>query len=145
MNDTDLLENIHEKGCFPHQAEFAAAFFTADGARKHLLVSTPGMGKGGSAAAIVNHALSTGLAHRVLVLAPIRITCSMAGDDSARRCQRPVTIVDRRRLRELEDSQPVGQEVWPANAVCYPVDRLCQARGCRRRTFQVVVGSTDCR
>lgn len=117
MNDTSLQKTFIDKGCFPHQAQFAAEFFAPDAARKHLLVSVPGMGKGFASAIIVNYAMSSGLAHRVLVLAPAALLAQWhemvrRGDPAA-----PVMIVDRRRLRELEDSRPVGEEMWPANAV----------------------------
>jgi superfamily II DNA or RNA helicase len=117
MNDNTLQEMFIDKGCFPHQAQFAANFFAPDAARRHILVSSPGMGKRFAAAVIVNHAMSSGLAHRVLVLAPAALLAQWQemvrrGDQAA-----PVMIVDRRRLRELEDSRPVGEEIWPANAI----------------------------
>ena len=42
MNNANLINAFQEKGCFPHQAEFAAEFFATDSARKQLLVSEPG-------------------------------------------------------------------------------------------------------
>lgn len=117
MNHADLLTAFKQRGCFPHQAEFAAAFFAPDSANKHLLVSAPGFGKGFAAGAIVNHALSSGLAHRILVLCPSALLAQwhdtiQRGDPSV-----PLLIVDRPRLRELEDSRPVGEDFWPANVV----------------------------
>lgn len=117
MNNSVLQKTFIDEGCLPHQAEFAADFFAPDSARTHLLVSAPGMGKAFVSTAIVNHVMSTGQAHRVLVLAPAALLSQwqeMIGRGDA---ATPVMIVDRRRLRELEDSQPVGQEIWPANAV----------------------------
>lgn len=117
MNDISLQQTLIDKGCFPHQVQFATSFFAPDAARKHLLVSVPGTGKGFASAVIVNHAMSTGLARRVLVLAPAALLAQwqemiQRGDPAA-----PVMIVDRRRLRELEDSRSVGEEIWPARAV----------------------------
>jgi ERCC4-related helicase len=117
MNDSTLQKAFIDRGCFPHQTEFAVAFFAPNAARKHWLVSAPGMGKGFASAAIVHHALSTGLAHRVLILTPSARLAQWNEEIRRFDAAAPVMVVDRRRLRELEDSQPVGQEIWPANAV----------------------------
>jgi SpoVK/Ycf46/Vps4 family AAA+-type ATPase len=67
MNHTELVTAFKERGCLPHQAEFAAAFFAADSKKKHLLVGPPGCGKRFAAGAVVNHALSSEQARRILV------------------------------------------------------------------------------
>jgi hypothetical protein len=117
MSDTNLQKTFAEKGYLPHQAEFAASFFASGAPIKHLLVSAVGAGRAFTSAAIVNYALSSGLAHRVLFLAPSNLRhmwyeVILQGNPAAE-----VMIVDRRRLRELEDSHPVGEEIWPAHAV----------------------------
>jgi len=118
MSDCNLQTAFIEKGCLPHQAEFASAFFAADSARKHLLVSAPGLGKGYVVAAIVNYALSTGVAHHVLVLAD-RSDLVNQWQAIIRRVNPdlPVMVIDRRRYRELEDSCPVGDSIWPVVGV----------------------------
>lgn len=138
MNDNSLQEMFADKGCLPYQAQIAAGFFAPDAPRKHLLVSVPGTGKGFVSAVIVNHAMSAGLARRVLVLAPAALLAQwqdmvLRGDPAA-----PVMIVDRRRLRELEDLRPVGEEIWPARAVVIlsldfakQVDVAASLRHCR--------------
>lgn len=117
MNHHTLQQAFIERGCLPHQAEFAANFFAPHSERRHWLVSAPGMGKSFVSATIVNHALSAGLARRILMLAPSPLLQQwqemIRRDDGVA----PVMIVDRRRLRELEDAQPVGQEMWPSQAV----------------------------
>lgn len=117
MNHTDLLNAFKQRGCFPHQAEFAAAFFAPGSASKHLLVSAPGFGKGFAAAAIVNHALSSAQARRILVLCPSALLAQWRDTVKMGDPNVPLLVVDRRLLRELEDSKPVGEDFWPANAV----------------------------
>jgi ERCC4-related helicase len=117
MNHTELLTAFEERGCLPHQAEFAAGFFAPGSIKKHLLVSAPGFGKGFVAGAIVNHALSSGQARRVLVLSPSALVAQWFHTIQRGQPSVPPLIVDRRRLRELEDSQPVGEDFWPQNAV----------------------------
>jgi hypothetical protein len=117
MNHTDLVAVFNERGCLPHQAEFAAAFFAPDSKIKHLLLSAPGFGKGFAAGAILNHALSSGQARRILVLSPSALVGQWCGTIQRGRPSAPLLVVDRARLRELEDSQPVGADFWPKNAV----------------------------
>lgn len=117
MNQTDLLTAFKQRGCLPHQAEFAAAFFAPDSKSKHLLISAPGFGKGFAAAAIVNHALSSGQARRILVLSPSALLAQWRDTIQRGHPSVPILVVDRPRLRELEDSRPVGEDFWPANAV----------------------------
>lgn len=119
MSDTNLQKIFTEKGYLPHQADFVASFFASGAPIKQLLISAVGLGKTSISASIVNHALSSELAHRVLVLAPSRSILLNHWQEIIRRGDPtvPVMIVDRRRLRELEDSQAVGEEIWPAKAV----------------------------
>jgi SNF2 family DNA or RNA helicase len=117
MNHNDLLSAFKQRGCFPHQAEFAAKFFAPDSKRKHLLVSAPGFGKGFAAGVIVNYALSSGQANRILVLSPSALLVQWCDTIQQGAPSVPPLIVDRHRLRELEDSRPVGEDFWPANVV----------------------------
>ncbi len=117
MNDTTLEMAFADRGCFPHQAQFAASFFAANSPQKHLLVSAPGMGKGFASALIVNHALASNQARRVLVLAPSALVAQWQEMLLRSQTDVPVMVIDRRRLRELEGSQPVGAEMWPTSIV----------------------------
>jgi superfamily II DNA or RNA helicase len=111
MNDVTFQKAFTDVGCLPHQATFAASFLAVDSPRKHLLVSAPGMGKGFVSALIVNNALLSGQARRVLVLSRSALVAQW--QELIRRGQPdvPVMIVDRHLLREMDASQPVGAEI----------------------------------
>jgi ATP-dependent helicase HepA len=117
MNGTDLLNTFMQRGCLPHQAELAAAFFAPDSARIHVLVSAPGLGKGFVAGAIVDHALASGQARRILLLSPSGLLTQWLSTIQRWHPGVPLIVVDRRGLRELEASRGVGEDFWPARAV----------------------------
>jgi ERCC4-related helicase len=117
MKPTDLVKMFKEMGCLRHQAEFAGAFFAPESARTHLLISAPGMGKSFAAGAIVYYALSTAQAGRILVLAPSMLVAQWREVILRSNPKASVLIIDRPRLRELEESRPVGEDFWPQNAV----------------------------
>ena len=104
MSTGDLKTEFLDAGCFPHQAEFAAKFLAPNSEQKHLLIGLPGLGKGFMGSAIVGYAATHGAARRILVLAPTALAYQWA--DMLRRTSpnASCTIVDRRRLRELEAS-----------------------------------------
>lgn len=117
MTESTSAKSFIDKGCYPHQAQFAAAFFAPDAARKQLLVSDPGLGKGFVSATIMTRAMSIGLAHRTLVIAPSALLSQWQESILRHDPAVPVMIVDRRQLRELEDSQTVGHEIWPSQVI----------------------------
>lgn len=80
-------------------------------------MSPPGLGKKFIAATIVNHAHSTGVARRLIVLSPPEDLMAwhlsiLSGNDNA-----PTLVVDRRCFRELEDAQPAAQDIWPNDVI----------------------------
>lgn len=113
MSTDNLQAVFQDLGCFPHQTEFAAKFLAPDSEQKHLLTSLPGLGKGFTGSAIVGYAATHGAARRILVLAPTALAYQWV--EIVRRASPdvPCTMVDRRRLREMEADG--GDAIW-ANA-----------------------------
>lgn len=117
MSAESLLTKFLDQGCLPHQAEFAVDFFAPKSAQKHLLVSAPGMGKSFAVGAVIRHAAATGVAKRILVLAPPPLVAQW--HDILRRSSEELVVltVDRRRFREMEANKSADNPVWPALGV----------------------------
>jgi superfamily II DNA or RNA helicase len=115
MSANDLTHAFLERGCFPHQAEFAAKFLAPESPKKHVLVSAPGLGKHFAAATICSHAHATGQAKRILVLTPPTLVGQWY--DVIRRGTSDVfvLIVDRRNFREMEAD--AAETPWPATGI----------------------------
>ena len=117
MSANDLIKMFLERGCLPHQAEFAAKFLEPDSARKHLLLGAPGLGKGFAGAFIVGQAFANKQANRILVLCPSALVNQW--HETIRQCnaEYPVLVVDRLRFRELDARRADGDSPWPASGV----------------------------
>lgn len=114
MNHDELINTFREMGCLPFQAEFAADFFDANSPSKHLLVSSPGFGKSFAVSEMVEFAVSTGQARRILILAPSLLMTSQWTYRLHREVPNlPIYPVDRRRFRELELFNEDGNSPWP--------------------------------
>jgi ERCC4-related helicase len=115
MSTSNLQDAFKNRGCFPHQAEFAEKFFVAGSARKHLLLSAPGMGKRFVSAAIVAHAVESEAAKRVLILTPSPLVAMW--QDVVQRAAPKVTVIsaNMRKIRELE--MKGKDSLWPEAAV----------------------------
>ncbi|MDB4372796.1 SNF2-related protein, partial [Mariniblastus sp.] len=112
MSTKNLNTYIVNLGCFPHQAEFAAKFLTPDSKRKHLLTSSPGLGKGFVGSAIVGYSATHGQDRQILVLAPTALAHQWVEEIRRVNPSVPCEFVDRRRLRELESQQSSADSVW---------------------------------
>lgn len=117
MNHVGLVQEFRRRGCFPHQAEFAASFFAPESAKNHMLVSGPGFGKSFVTSAMLSHALREGLASRVILLAPAMLLPQWEDQIERSAPNASVLRVDRRRLRELEATNPGVDDFWPNRAV----------------------------
>jgi hypothetical protein len=117
MNTKDPLNSFLERGCLPHQAEFAAKVLAPGSSKKHLLISVPGMGKAFVTAMICNHALAIGQAKRILVLTPSAFVSHW--HDLIRRgnFDDSIVTVDRRKFREMEAAVGRGDSPWPATGI----------------------------
>jgi ATP-dependent helicase HepA len=117
MSANDLLNDFKQRGCLPHQAEFAANFLAPESARKHLLASAPGLGKGFATAAVVSHAFASRQASRILVLCPSALVAQWHEAIWHGNPDIPVLAVDRRKFRELEAGRTEADSPWPASSV----------------------------
>ncbi len=118
MSTHPTAEYFEGRGCLPEQAGFAATFFAPDAPRMVALVSPVATGKGFTAAEICNHAVTSGVARRVLVVTDRR-ALAMQFEEllRGRNCDLPVTTVDRQKYWELEAGVSPGDNVWPASGV----------------------------
>lgn len=115
MSTSNLQDAFKNRGCFPHQAEFAEKFFAEDSARKQVLLSAPGMGKRFVSAALVAHAVEAESAKRVLILTPSPLV-AMWQDVVQRAAPNSAVIsANIRKLRELE--MKGTNSLWPEAAV----------------------------
>lgn len=105
---------FRQRGCQPHQAALAAAFFATDAPAIVQLWEPTESARLFTAAEICAHALSSTQARAILVVA--------ATEDGARRAQSmmesrnetgTVTLATRRRWWQLEANAPVGANPWP--------------------------------
>lgn len=117
MNPENLRKIFLEQGCLDHQATFAAKFLEAGSARKHLLLSSPGLGKRFAAGRIAGYVASHDQSQRVLVLAPPALLMHWQamirhGESSAF-----TMVVTRQLFRELEANQSPGDPLWPTSGV----------------------------
>jgi|GEM_PF-1106681 len=117
MSKGNLQTVFQNLGYFPHQAEFAAKFLAPDSAQKHLLQSWPGLGKGFTASAITGYVVTHDQARRVLVLAPPALVHQWLHMIRSKYPNASSMVIDRRRLRELEDNQERGESPWPTSGI----------------------------
>ncbi len=117
MSTDELKKYLHNLHCLPHQVAFAEDFLAAKSARKQMLISFPGLGKGFVGSAIIGYAATHGLADKVLVLAPPGLIAQWSEMIRRKAPDLATFVVDRPRLRELEASQDANSTIWPATGV----------------------------
>lgn len=117
MSIENLQSYFRDRGCLPHQFEFAAKFLALDSARKHMLVSLPGLGKGFVGSAIAGYAATHGAGSRVLVLAPPALVPQWRYMIEQSNPDAQTVIVDRRKFRELDYCRDENSSIWPHAAI----------------------------
>lgn len=115
---TDDLKNVFlDRGCLPHQADFAARFLSINSPRTHVLRSSPGLGKGFTAATICSVAWASAQAKHILVLSPAALATQWVGMIRRGSPEIPVMVIGRKLFRELEANVRDDESPWPENGV----------------------------
>jgi ERCC4-related helicase len=114
MNISADMKELRELGLKPYQAELVRDMLDSPLPARRLLVSEPGFGKTVAAMSLAREIARANQNYRILVIAP-HVFAAMYTHQYARAVPDMIaTVVDRRKLREMEAAVKHDQPVWPS-------------------------------